>query len=87
MGATAGVLVLSAAVGAALYRKFCWYKSLQTINFDNPVYRKTVENGGGGGGVSGTATPSACSRSIAGESTSHTYWGRTLTETPCPQRK
>ena len=59
VGATAGVLVLSAVVGAALYRKFCWYKSLQTINFDNPVYRKTVEGGSSNGG---TATPSLCSR-------------------------
>lgn len=42
IGVAAGGLVLLAIVGIALYRKF-WYKSLHTINFDNPVYRKTTE--------------------------------------------
>ncbi|XP_059098508.1 very low-density lipoprotein receptor-like isoform X2 [Tigriopus californicus] len=41
IGASAGVLVLIAIIGIALYRR-CWYKSLQTINFDNPVYRKAT---------------------------------------------
>eukprot|EP00095_Tigriopus_kingsejongensis_P002956 maker-scaffold243_size241480-snap-gene-1.20 protein:Tk02956 transcript:maker-scaffold243_size241480-snap-gene-1.20-mRNA-1 annotation:"lipophorin receptor" len=42
IGASAGVLVLIAILGIVLYRR-CWYKSLQNINFDNPVYRKTTE--------------------------------------------
>lgn len=42
IGVVAGILVLLLAVGIALYKKF-WYKSLHTINFDNPVYRKTTE--------------------------------------------
>ncbi len=38
IGVIAGILVLSFVLGIALYKKF-WYKSLHTINFDNPVYR------------------------------------------------
>merc|ERR1712223_2312598 len=37
-----GFLAGVAIGGIALYRKF-WYKSLHTIYFDNPVYRKTTE--------------------------------------------
>ena len=43
IGVASGALVLLAILGMALYRKF-WYKSLHTINFDNPVYRKTTED-------------------------------------------
>jgi len=42
IGAAAGALVLLAILGMALYRKF-WCKSLHSINFDNPVYRKSAE--------------------------------------------
>lgn len=42
IGVVAGCLVLAALVGLAVYKKF-WYKSLQSINFDNPVYRKTAD--------------------------------------------
>ena len=42
IGAAAGALVLLAILGMALYRKF-WCKSLHSINFDNPVYRKSTE--------------------------------------------
>ncbi len=44
-----------------MYRRF-WYKSLQNINFDNPVYRKTTTSASSGGGM--TASSSAVSASI-----------------------
>ena len=60
IGVAAGALVLLAIVGIALYRKF-WSKSLHTINFDNPVYRKTAEENAAANAINLERDPSSVS--------------------------
>ena len=73
------IIVVISQLGIAVYRKY-WFKTLQNINFDNPVYRKTTEESVNmERGTNGLLTNSDTSASINNPtSTTRTFTSTTL---------